>query len=252
MATLPTIDSREQACLRPTGQPVMFQTWTDLAFLHWEFEVDRIASTLPPGLHVDTHEGKAYVGLVPFYMRNIRLKGLPMIPGTANFLEMNVRTYVHDSNGRPGVWFYSLDATNFLACIVAQARYHLPYYHAKISARREAGWIDYRCQPRRGDKQYESRARYRGIGDDVSGSPGSLEYFLAERYLLFAWQKKRKRLFTGKVHHSPYRLETAAVDEYRSGAMTLCGFDVDGRPPDQAHFSKGVDVDIFSLKPTND
>ncbi|MBP82468.1 MAG: hypothetical protein CMO61_01310 [Verrucomicrobiales bacterium] len=249
MAKLPTINSRKQACLRPRGKPVMFQTWTDLAFLHWEFEADEIAATLPPGLHVDTHEGKAYVGLVPFYMRNIRLKGLPMIPGNTNFLEMNVRTYVHDTEGRPGVWFYSLDATNSLACVVAQAKYHLPYYHAKISAQREADWIDYRCQPKRGDSRYESRVRYQGDGNDVSGAPGSLEYFLAERYLLFAWQEKRKRLFTGRVHHTPYRLETAEVNEYRTGAMTWCGFDVDGRPPDQAHFSKGVNVDIFSLKP---
>ncbi len=247
MASSPTLEDRQIACQRPPGPPVMYQSWTDLAFLHWEVDPGAVAATLPEGLQVDTFDGKAYIGLVPFYMRNIRLRGLPRIPGTVNFLEMNVRTYVYDESGNPGVWFYSLDANNPLACAVAQRRFHLPYVPAQMSAEREGNWIHYHCAPKRGAAGHESRISYRGSGRDVAGPPGSLEYFLAERYLLFAHHTKKNRLYSGAVAHSPYRLEPAKINECQTGAVTWCGFEIDARPPDLAHYSPGVDVEVFAL-----
>jgi len=248
MAALPTLEDRQLACRRPAGPPVMYQSWAELAFLHWEIDPALIAATLPPGLSVDTFEGRAYVGLVPFYMQNIRLRGLPKVPGTVNFLEMNVRTYVYNRSGTPGVWFYSLDANNPLACAVAQCRFHLPYYSAKMSAQRHGDEIHYQCAPKRGVAKHHSTIHYRGTGEDVSGPPGMIEYFLAERYRLFAWQPNREQLLVGSVAHSPYRLETAQVSECQAGAMKWCGFEIDDRPPDLSHFSAGVDVEVFALK----
>ena len=247
MAAPPTLEDRQLACRRPAGPPVMYQSWADLAFLHWEIDPALIEATLPPGLGVDTFEGRAYVGLVPFYMQNIRLRGLPKVPGTVNFLEMNVRTYVYDKAGTPGVWFYSLDADNPLACAVAQRRFHLPYYSAKMSAQRLGDEVHYQCAPKRGTSEHRSTIHYRGTGDDVSGPPGTIEYFLAERYRLFAWQPNREPLLVGSVAHSPSRLETAQVSECQAGAMKWCGFEIDDRPPDLAHFSAGVDVEVFAL-----
>ena len=248
MSAIPTLKNRQLACRRPAGPPVMYQSWADLAFLHWEIDPALIESTLPPSVSVDTFEGRAYVGLVPFYMQNIRLRGLPKVPGTVNFLEMNVRTYVYDRSGTPGVWFYSLDANNPLACIVAQRRFHLPYYPAKISAPRHGDEIHYQCLPRRGTSEHRSTIHYSGTGNDVSGTPGTIEYFLAERYRLFAWQPKREQLLVGSVAHPPYRLETAKVSQCKAGAMKWCGFEIDDRPPDFAHFSSGLDVEVFALK----
>lgn len=247
--TRPTLEDRQNACRRPDGHPVMYQTWSDLAFLHWIVEPEAIASTLPRGLHVDTHEDKAYLGLVPFYMRDIRLRGFPKVSGTANFLEMNVRTYVHDDRGVPGVWFYSLDADNSLACAVANRFFSLPYFPARMSASRDGEWIDYRCNPKRGRPEHVSEIRYRGTGENVADAPGSLEYFLAERYRLFAWHPRKRKLSIGAVSHAPYRLEPAEASECSPGALDWCGFEMDGRPADQAHFSPGVDVEVFPLQP---
>jgi uncharacterized protein len=100
----------------PLGQsPVMFQRWLHLLFLHWPVEPRTIQSTLPPGLQVDTFSGQGWIGIVPFFMRGVRPVGLPSIVGPSNFLELNLRTYVRDRDGRPGIWFYSLDANQPLA-----------------------------------------------------------------------------------------------------------------------------------------
>ena len=124
----PTLTQRLEYQKRPQNKAVvMYQKWRDLLFLHWEFDPQVIQETLPAGLHVDTYQGRAYLGLVPFYMKDIRPRFCPCIPGISNFLEMNLRTYVFDSTGRPGVWFYSLDANQWLAVRIARRFFHLPY-----------------------------------------------------------------------------------------------------------------------------
>ncbi len=126
----------------------MFQQWRDLLFLHWEYSAAAIQATLPEGLFVDTFGGKAYLGVVPFFMRNIRPRFLPAVPGISDFMEMNLRTYLHDRAGVPGVWFYSLDANQWLAVKIARRFFHLPYEHARAKACvSEARWMNVRRIP---------------------------------------------------------------------------------------------------------
>ncbi len=120
MPKAPDESQRLAARIPPAQKPVMHQRWTDLLFLHWEYPLEALQSTLPAGLFVDTFRGKAYLGIVPFFMRNIRPRFLPALPGISNFMEMNLRTYVHDRSGVPGVWFYSLEANQRLAVEVAR------------------------------------------------------------------------------------------------------------------------------------
>ena len=134
---------------RPQGRVVMWQRWTDLLFLHWALPPDVIQKTLPEGLAVDTFDDRAWVGIVPFFMEDIRPAGLPSVPWLSSFLELNVRTYVRDAAGRPGVWFYSLDCNRWMAVEVARRAFHLSYQHAVMEARTSAdGWISYQCRRR--------------------------------------------------------------------------------------------------------
>ena len=141
---IPDVPQRLAARVRPVGNPVMYQQWRELLFLHWEFPIAELQRTLPEGLFVDTFADKAYLGVVPFFMRNIRPRFLPAVPGISNFMEMNLRTYVYDRAGVPGVWFYSLDANQWLAVKIARRVFHLPYEHAEMnSSRMPEGRIRY-------------------------------------------------------------------------------------------------------------
>ncbi len=246
----PTEQQREAPRERPRGRsPVMYQTWRDLLFLHWEIDPEAVQATLPPGLQVDTWNGRAYLGVVPFFMDDIRPRFVPPVPGISYFLEMNLRTYVFDELGVPGVWFYSLDANRRLAVWAARTFFHLPYWNALMSAARgDDGVIDYLCH-RRGSPA-ESRSRFRYRGGDVLGTAarGTVEYFLVERYVLFAWDERRGTLQSGRVHHRAYPLQAADVSEHSARALSLAGFPDPGRPPDHAVFSPGVTVDIFAVE----
>ena len=130
----------------PSAPPIMYQTWSDLLFLHWEWDAAEIQRALPPGLFVDTFGGKAYIAVTPFFMKNVRASFLPEIPGTANFMELNVRTYVYDRNGDAGVWFYSLDCNQSLAALLARTFFSLPYHNAAMHSRERSDMIEYLCQ----------------------------------------------------------------------------------------------------------
>ena len=127
--------------IRPDRRVVMFQKWRTLLFLHWELPPELLAACLPRGLELDLHEGKAYVGLVPFTMRGIRPVGLTSVPWLSSFHETNVRTYVHVNGRDPGVWFFSLDAANPVGVALARALFHLPYYYARMSLTRAADGV---------------------------------------------------------------------------------------------------------------
>lgn len=227
----------------------MHQNWRDLLFLHWKIDPEQIQATLPSGLYVDTYDDSGWLGLVPFLMRDIRPPRMFAFPPISNFLEMNVRTYVYDDQGRPGVWFYSLDANQPLAVIIAQNFFHLPYHWATMSEQRKDDWIHYRCHPKKAPAEEITEIVYAGGGDLPKPEPGSFEYFLVERYLLFAHRSDPDRLYTGRVYHSPYPVCEAKVDSLDSSAMRRVGFDVDSKQPDHALFSPGVDVDVYSLTP---
>ena len=230
---------------RPTGRPVMRQSWHDLLFLHFPCDPVEVAALLPPGLSVDTFPDetgveRAWIGLVPFLMKDVRLPFFPPVPGTHTFPETNVRTYVHREGHDPGVWFFSLDAANPLAVRIARLAFGLPYFLSKMAIQRTEGRVEFRgTRPEAG---YRIEAR---PGDErPPPEPGTLEFFLVERYLLYA--VRNRRLYSGRVHHEPYRLravEPVSVEEtlVRSARLT---------PEPFVHqvFSDGVDVDVFPLR----
>ncbi len=234
---------------RPADQPVvMWQKWRALLFLHWTYEPDVIQATLPAGLTVDTFEGRAYIGVVPFFMRDIRPRWVPPVPGISNFLETNVRTYVRDGAGRPGVWFYSLDANRRLAVWIARLTFRLPYHYAKMraSGRDLGAGIDYELQ-RQGGERPSSRFSYRAAGQPQEAEPGSFLFFLVERYLLFA-ATGPSRLAAGQVHHTPYPIVPATAAAWDSRLITAAGLPDPGRPPDHIAASPGVDVAVYPLR----
>jgi hypothetical protein len=245
---MPTAEQRLVERDRPVGRPVMRQRWAHLLFLHWAWDAAVVQRTLPAGLTVDTFEGRAWIGLVPFFMQRVRPAGCPAVPGLSNFLELNVRTYVHDAAGRPGVWLYSLDCNQWLAVKVARGFFHLPYEHAVMRAgvASATGEVDYVA--RRRGREEESRFLYRAAGPGRAAEPGSLEFFLVERYTLFAYAARRRRLFTGRVAHAPYQVAGAEVPVWDDQMMRLAGFDPAGRPPDHRCTAAPVDVEIFPLR----
>jgi uncharacterized protein YqjF (DUF2071 family) len=225
----------------------MYQSWTHLLFLHWAWDPAEIQKTLPPGLTVDLHEGKAWLGIVPFFMRNIRPRFLPTVPWLSNFLELNVRTYVHDENGRPGVWFYSLDCNQPLAVWTARTFFHLPYQHARMAAPITTPSSVAYSKHRRGAPS-ASNFHYHLETDGnppTFAEPGTLEFFLLERYYLFASTPRGIR--SGQVHHTPYPMVPVRVDAWDTRVLALNGFEEPNRPPDHISGSTGVDVLIFPL-----
>jgi len=176
-------------------------------------------------------------------MRGIRPRFCPPVPGISDFLELNVRTYVHDEQGRPGVWFYSLDCDQPLAVWTARRLFHLPYQHARMQAPMTDGWIDYTCQ-RRGEPA-QSRLRYQLSAETHTAAPGTLEFFLAERYLLFSPSPRGIRC--GQVHHVPYPLAEAKLDAWDAKPLLQAGFSDPQRPPDHVIGSPGVAVRVYPL-----
>lgn len=225
----------------------MHQRWEQLLFLHWQVEIDAIQRTLPPGLWVDTFEGQAFIGVVPFLMRGVRPHGLPTVSGISNFLELNLRTYVHDREGRPGVWFYSLDANQWMAVRVARKRFSLPYVDAsmRVSGPGPQGEMNFRSRRRTSE---EMVFQYRPDGEVYAAEPGTMTHFLVERYYLYAFRQADQQLLVGQVHHRPYPLQPAEVENYASGLFSLNGFTEPQEPPCHAVMSPGVAVEIFGLE----
>ncbi|MFG0333405.1 MAG: YqjF family protein [Maioricimonas sp. JB049] len=249
----PTLEQRLDLRKRPDRRPVMFQTWRELLFLHWRYDAALIQQTLPAGLYVDTFDDAAWVGVVPFFMRNIRPTWFCSVPGISHFLELNLRTYVHDERGRSGVWFYSLDANQPVAVHTARRFFRLPYRHARMQAivTPQTGHVTYRSLRRGQPLPAESRFEYEPVGPVRLAEPGTLEFFLVERYVLFA-HLGDGRLASGQVHHVPYPIQDAKVVEWDSQIIDLAGLPKPERPPDHALVSRGVDVEVFGLERMRD
>ncbi|RYG31648.1 DUF2071 domain-containing protein [bacterium] len=223
----------------------MYQRWRSLLFLHFPCAPEEIAELLPPGLDVDTFPDetgtpKAWVGLVPFRMEGVRYRFLPAAPGLSAFPETNVRTYVHRNGQEPGVWFFSLDAANALACRIARRFFSLPYHEATMAVVEENA-----------HHRYESQRWLNGAGHKIEAvfgerlpdaEPGTLEFFLAERYLLYS--SRGGTLVTGRVFHTPYPLRRATF----SGSESLVqAANIQARPFVHVLASEGVDVMIYPL-----
>ena len=248
----PDLEMRLKMRERPQGRtPVMYQKWRNLLFLHWEYDPQAIQRTLPEGLYVDTFEDKAYLGVVPFFMKDVRPRFFPAVPGLSNFQELNVRTYVHDSNGTPGVWFYSLDANQYIAVKTARFFFSLPYFYARMTAEfsLDDRGIFYSSYRYGADPDLKTFFKYRSTSDTSLAAPGTLEFFLIERYILFAHSDYK--LYSGRVWHSPYQLTAVDVGAWDENVLCLDGLSTAARAPDHRIMSPGVDVDIFRLERLN-
>lgn len=242
--TRPTPQQREAARHPDLRQrTVMRQRWEHLLFLHWEISPEIIQRTLPAGLHADTFNERAWLGIVPFAMRGVRPVGLPAIGPISNFLELNVRTYVQDDRGVPGVWFYSLDCNQALAVLIARVCFGLPYQHAKMAAD-FGSVIDYRSTRR--DTSEPARYVWQPHGTARTAATDSLEFFLLERYHLYSM--RNGKLFRGTVAHAPYQFREARVDELSLVPAELAGFADLAAKPDHICHADGVDVRIRGLE----
>jgi uncharacterized protein YqjF (DUF2071 family) len=231
---------------RPDGRPAGFQRWRTLAFLHWEVPADAVAALLPKELSVDTFEGRAWVGVVPFTMKDVSPWWAPSVPGISNFHELNLRTYVHLGGEHPAVWFFSLDAAASIAVIAARTGWHLPYHRASMDLAVTGDEVRYtsrRLWP--GPRPADLSLRYR-IGESLGeAAPGTLEHFLAERYLLIA--DTGSGLELGQVHHRPYPLHRAEVIAVSENVVAAAGLPAPSGAP-HVLYCPGVDVDVFALR----
>ena len=216
----------------------MAQTWEELLFAHWPLPVEELRAHVPPELEVDTHEGAAYLAVSPFRITNLRLRGLPPVPVLSSFLEVNCRTYVSHGGEKPGIWFFSLDASSRFAVEAAKRLYRLPYFLARMS-----GPPHFSCVREGAVRPHEWDATYRPRGAVAPAEPGTLEHFLAERYCLYAFDDSR--LWRAEIHHPPWPLQDATA-EVAVNTIPPDGLEVDGDP--HLMYSGRQDVLIWPLE----
>jgi len=244
------VEARLRERERPAGSPVMYQRWDELLFLHWPVDPVLVQEALPEGLRVDTFEGQAWIGVVPFEMRDVRPRGLPAVPGISNFPELNLRTYVIDAQDRPGVWFYSLDTPQSLANWIARNLFFLNYRMARFRIEAKDGQIRYQSELKLGESWDEPQLYdWTRVGETFEAEPGSLDFFLAERYRLFAYNPKKKKLLTGQVHHAPYPLQRIELSGFSKRLFGSNGIAEPAGAPLSALGSAGVQVEIFPMEP---
>jgi hypothetical protein len=226
----------------------MTQRWNDLLFAHWPVSASQMGPLLPEGLQVDTFNGSAWLGVVPFWMDRIKVRGIPPIPGARSFPELNLRTYVRDQHtGTPGVYFFSLDASNLLAVAAARTFYHLPYHWAemRLDERSEREFSFY-SRRRLSSSPVVFKAHYRGLGPTrrlAESRSGSLEYFLTERYCLFTVNHAGQPI-RANIHHVPWPLEDAEAEIERNDLPSAIGVTLPNREP-VLHYSRRLAVYIW-------
>jgi uncharacterized protein len=228
--------SLEQTEHRPyplsSGRWVMGQTWLNLLFAHWRIASGLLRPHVPARLELEEHDGSAWIALTPFTVTGLRLRGMLPLPVVSQFLELNCRTYVRGADGRPGIWFFSLDASSRAAVAAARRIYELPYRHARF----ETSGDEVRVHAEGGG---EFRAVYRGAGEPAAPEPGSLEHFLTERYCLYA----RDGGVRAEIHHTPWPLQPAEATVEHWGVAPI-EVELEGEP--LCHYSARQDVVIWS------
>jgi hypothetical protein len=218
--------------------------WIDLAFLHWRVPADDIRALVPPPLELDLFDGSAWIAVVSFRMTSVRPLFAPPIPTATDFPELNVRTYVRHG-GRSGIWFFSLDAASWLAVIGARTAVGLPYFHARMHKRREGDDVHYestRTHP--GARAAEFRARYRPTGSVSLADAGSLDYWLTERYSLFALHTGR--LLRLDIEHRQWPLQHATADVERNTMAGAAGITL---PPEAPQVRFALELDVIAHWP---
>jgi uncharacterized protein YqjF (DUF2071 family) len=228
----------------PAGLWVMAQTWHDLLFAHWPIAATTLRPRIPAQLEIDIFEGQAWLAVIPFRMSGVRLRGTPAMPWLSRFPELNLRTYV-TMGGKPGVWFFSLDAGNPLAVAIARAWFHLPYFRAQMLCEERDGWIHYRSE--RTHRRAPSgllEARYRPAGEVYSAKPATLEHFLTERYCLYT-ADARGRIIRGEIHHPPWPLQLAEASFGQNTIAEASRFSLPNLASPLLHFSRRQDVTVW-------
>lgn len=237
---------------RPWPMPrrpwVMAQTWMDLLFMHWPVPPEHLERFVPPQLPLDRFGGEVWISITPFEVRNLRPRLTIPASFVSHFPEINVRTYV-TIGGKPGIYFFSLDARSSLAVEAARRVYRLPYFHASMEIEREDGEIEYasrRSDPEPATPPAEFRGRYRPAGAAFNAAPGSLDHWLTERYCHYTLDEDGRPL-RGEIHHPPWPLRPAEVDIEINTMAAEVGLELDDDP--LLHLAGRQDVVFWALKP---
>lgn len=211
-----------------SGPWIMTQAWHTLLFAHWPLPAAVLRPLVPAALPLDTFEGQAWVGVVPFTMSDVSLRFVPPPPGLSAFPEVNLRTYV-TLDGRPGVYFFSLDATNPLAVWGARRVFHLPYCHARMAVRASTAGVAYASRRTQHKALAELLLRYRPTGPASGPRPGTLAYFLTERYCLYTTH--RERVYRCEVQHGQWPLQPAEAEIEANTLALAAGIQLPTIPP---------------------
>jgi uncharacterized protein YqjF (DUF2071 family) len=229
----------------PPGPWVMHQSWHDLLFAHWPIPVEVMREAVPESLPLDTFEGQAWVGVVPFRMSDVRPRFVPPVPGLSAFPELNVRTYVKVGD-KAGVYFFSLEAANAAAVQIARTFFHLPYFNARMILRDTSDWIYYHSKRTHvGAPAADFEGRYRPVSEPYTSQGGSLECWLTERYCLYSSDKNGK-LYRGEIHHIPWPLQKAEADITVNTMTVPHGLSLPDTAP-LLHFARRLDVVVWPL-----
>jgi uncharacterized protein YqjF (DUF2071 family) len=232
---------------RPEGQPVMHQDWGKLLFMHWRISEESLRPLIPERLTIDKFDGSAWIAVTPFTMWDIRAfpPYLPPVPGLSSMHELNVRTYVH-LDGVPGVWFFSLDANSSVAVMAARTFFHLPYFNAEMELEESGKSIIYSSSRKEhGDAPRAEFDATWQIGEMLPFThPGSLEFFLTERYCLYSAHKQK--LYRCRIYHQPWPLQKAELSALSSTMIESHGLP---SPKDEPllHYAAEISVDIWPL-----
>ena len=221
---------------------IMTMTWRDLLFAHWPVAAEQLRRLVPRALELDTFDGSAWVAVTPFQMTGVGPRGVPSIPGLSAFPELNVRTYV-TVDGRPGVYFFSLDTPNLPAVWGARIFYRLPYFHAQIKVQLGGEDVRYHCRRLHGPRPAEFQVRYRPTSPARLLPAGTLEHFLVERYCLYAVDGER--VYRGEIHHLPWALQDADAIIEQNTMAEAAGMRLPERPS-LLHFARQLKVLVWA------
>lgn len=232
--------------MKPNRPWAMSMRWEDLLFMHWPVRPELLRPLIPAGLEIDTYEGDAWIGIVPFGMSRVRPRFVPPLPWISKFLELNVRTYV-TARGRPGVWFFSLDAANPLAVRVARRFFHLPYFDAAMSMCKKNGRIQYEStRIHRVAPPASFSAAYGPTGPITIAERGGLADFLTNRLCLYC-ANSSGQLFRGDIDHPAWPLQPAEAEIEQNQMAEAIGIKLPDTKP-LLHFSAKLDVVAWRIQ----